>query len=106
MFPVIAVEDGLRAGRLIGVHQDPFDRMIAAQALNDDIAVIGADGKLDEEHGLVRADAVFAGHAGEGGVDLGEGVGGAASGLRVELDEEIEAGLMVDVVGVEDWNED
>lgn len=43
----ITVEDGLRTGRLTGVHQDPFDRMIAAQALNDDIAVISADPKLD-----------------------------------------------------------
>jgi PIN domain nuclease of toxin-antitoxin system len=43
----ITVKDGLRAGRLVGDHQDPFDRMIAAQALNDDIAVISADEKLD-----------------------------------------------------------
>jgi PIN domain nuclease of toxin-antitoxin system len=43
----VTVEDGLRAGRLIGEHQDPFDRMIAAQALADDIAVISADAKLD-----------------------------------------------------------
>jgi len=43
----VTVEDGLRAGRLVGDHQDPFDRMIAAQALNDDIAVISADDKLD-----------------------------------------------------------
>jgi PIN domain nuclease of toxin-antitoxin system len=43
----VTVADGLRAGRLVGDHQDPFDRMIAAQALNDDIAVISADEKLD-----------------------------------------------------------
>jgi PIN domain nuclease of toxin-antitoxin system len=43
----ISVEDGLRAGRLTGNHQDPFDRMIAAQALADDIPVISVDAKLD-----------------------------------------------------------
>ena len=43
----ISVEDGLRAGRLTGDHQDPFDRMIAAQALADDIPVISIDSKLD-----------------------------------------------------------
>ncbi len=43
----ITVEDGLRAGRLPGEHRDPFDRMIAAQALADDVAVIGKDPKLD-----------------------------------------------------------
>jgi PIN domain nuclease of toxin-antitoxin system len=44
----VTVEDGLRAGRLVGEHQDPFDRMIAAQALADDIPVIGLDAKLDQ----------------------------------------------------------
>ena len=43
----ITVEDGLRAGRLPGEHRDPFDRMIAAQALADDVAVISKDPKLD-----------------------------------------------------------
>ncbi len=43
----VSVEDGLRAGRLMGDHQDPFDRMIAAQALADDIPVISVDAKLD-----------------------------------------------------------
>lgn len=40
-------EDALRAGRLPSDHRDPFDRMIAAQALADDIPVISADAKLD-----------------------------------------------------------
>ena len=44
----ITVEDGLRAGRLTGEHQDPFDRIIAAQALKDDIPVLSVDPKLDE----------------------------------------------------------
>jgi PIN domain nuclease of toxin-antitoxin system len=43
----ITVEDGLRAGRLTGEHQDPWDRMLAAQALADDIAIISVDAKLD-----------------------------------------------------------
>lgn len=46
-FRVVTVEDGLRAGRLKGEHGDPFDRMIAAQALADDIPVISIDAKLD-----------------------------------------------------------
>lgn len=40
-------ESALRAGRLTGKHRDPFDRMIAAQALTEDIPVISADPKLD-----------------------------------------------------------
>ena len=38
----------LRAGRLDGMHRDPFDRMIAAQALELDVPVISADKQLDE----------------------------------------------------------
>lgn len=44
----ITAADGLRAGRLVGAHRDPFDRMIAAQALADDIPVISLDEKLDQ----------------------------------------------------------
>jgi PIN domain nuclease of toxin-antitoxin system len=43
----ITVENALRAGRLVGAHRDPFDRMIAAQALADDIPIISLDSKLD-----------------------------------------------------------
>ena len=43
----ISVEDGLRAGRLVRDHQDPFDRMLVAQALNDSVPLISADEKLD-----------------------------------------------------------
>ncbi len=46
LFP-IDVETALRAGRLIGSHGDPFDRMIAAQALAMDIQIISNDVKLD-----------------------------------------------------------
>jgi PIN domain nuclease of toxin-antitoxin system len=37
----------LRAGRFLSEHRDPFDRVIAAQALADDIPVLSTDGKLD-----------------------------------------------------------
>ncbi len=43
----IDVPTALRAGRLTGDHRDPFDRMIAAQALALDIPVISADPLLD-----------------------------------------------------------
>jgi PIN domain nuclease of toxin-antitoxin system len=43
----IGAEDALRAGRLIGEHRDPFDRMLAAQALALDIAVLTPDTLLD-----------------------------------------------------------
>jgi len=46
----ITVEDALRAGRLPGSHRDPIDRMIAAQAIADDIPVISIDAKLDLFH--------------------------------------------------------
>ena len=43
----VHVDTALRSGRLLGAHGDPFDRMIAAQALQLDIPVISADPKLD-----------------------------------------------------------
>lgn len=43
----ITVSHALRAGRLVGDHGDPFDRMIAAQALAEDIPLLSADTKLD-----------------------------------------------------------
>lgn len=43
----INVESALRAGRLTGEHRDPFDRMIAAQALASDIPILSTDSKLD-----------------------------------------------------------
>jgi PIN domain nuclease of toxin-antitoxin system len=41
------VSSALRAGRLTGTHRDPFDRMIAVQALVEDIPVLSKDPKLD-----------------------------------------------------------
>jgi PIN domain nuclease of toxin-antitoxin system len=43
----VDVEQALRAGRLVGAHKDPFDRMIAAQALALDIPVVSNDEQLD-----------------------------------------------------------
>jgi PIN domain nuclease of toxin-antitoxin system len=43
----IEAADALRAGRLAGDHGDPFDRMIAAQALAGDLPVLSNDPKLD-----------------------------------------------------------
>jgi PIN domain nuclease of toxin-antitoxin system len=43
----IDVESALRAGRLVGEHRDPFDRMIASQALANDIPILSTDSRLD-----------------------------------------------------------
>ena len=43
----IDTESALRAGRLVANHRDPFDRMIAAQALALDIPVLSPDAQLD-----------------------------------------------------------
>ena len=39
----ITVEHGRLAGRMAGAHKDPFDRMIAAQALSEDLPIITND---------------------------------------------------------------
>ena len=43
----IDTASALRAGRLTGTHRDPFDRMIAAQAIAGDLLVLSNDPKLD-----------------------------------------------------------
>jgi PIN domain nuclease of toxin-antitoxin system len=43
----IDTASALRAGRLIAEHRDPFDRILAAQALGLDIPVLSPDPKLD-----------------------------------------------------------
>ena len=43
----IRAEVALRAGRFRSEHRDPFDRVIAAQALQNDIPVLSSDEKLD-----------------------------------------------------------
>ena len=37
----------LRAGRLVSPHRDPFDRMLAAQAIQEDMPLISNDQQLD-----------------------------------------------------------
>jgi PIN domain nuclease of toxin-antitoxin system len=48
-YSLVSIDAGaaLRAGRLVAEHRDPFDRMIAAQALALDIAVLSPDAQLD-----------------------------------------------------------
>ena len=43
----IDTQSALRAGRLVAEHRDPFDRMIAAQALGQDIPILSPDPQLD-----------------------------------------------------------
>jgi len=43
----IDVSDAERAGHLPGSHRDPFDRMLAAQALARESPVISADQVFD-----------------------------------------------------------
>jgi len=44
----INTETALRAGRLTAEHRNPFDRMLAAQALALDVPVLSPDPKLDQ----------------------------------------------------------
>ena len=41
------VSYALRAGRFTANHKDPFDRMIAAQAIEEDMPVLSIDKKRD-----------------------------------------------------------
>ena len=43
----ISVADAERAGRLPGPHRDPFDRMLIAQALSRDLAIVSIDTAFD-----------------------------------------------------------
>ena len=49
-YELLAIDtaSALRAGRLTAEHKDPFDRMIAAQALALDIAILSSDPLLDK----------------------------------------------------------
>lgn len=46
LLPIDAAS-ALRAGHFTGDHRDPFDRIIAAQALAEDIPILSKDSKLD-----------------------------------------------------------
>jgi PIN domain nuclease of toxin-antitoxin system len=54
-FETLAVspEHGIRAGLLPGPHKDPFDRMLIAQALADNLAIVSNDVVFDG-HGVKR----------------------------------------------------
>lgn len=43
----VSVAEAERAGRLPGPHRDPFDRMLIAQALARDLAVVSVDAVFD-----------------------------------------------------------
>jgi PIN domain nuclease of toxin-antitoxin system len=43
----ISVRHALHAGALPILHRDPFDRMLVAQALVEDVPVLSADSQLD-----------------------------------------------------------
>ena len=49
----ITVRDAERAGRLPGPHRDPFDRMLIAQAMANDLVVISVDEVFDR-YGVSR----------------------------------------------------
>ena len=43
----ITVDDAARAGRLPGLHRDPFDRVLIAQALARGLAIVSVDRAFD-----------------------------------------------------------
>jgi PIN domain nuclease of toxin-antitoxin system len=43
----ITVEHAVRAGQFSGEHKDPFDRMLAAQAIHEDMPLLSNDPQLD-----------------------------------------------------------
>lgn len=43
----VTAEHGIRAGLLPGPHKDPFDRMLIAQALAENIPIVSNDRALD-----------------------------------------------------------
>lgn len=44
----ITPEHALRAGRLPGSHKDPFDRMLAAQAIHENMPIVSNDPCFDQ----------------------------------------------------------
>jgi len=49
---VIAMDHALRAGGFAWAHADPFDRMLAAQAMSEDLALISTDAAFGTLPGL------------------------------------------------------
>jgi len=50
---VVTAHHGIRAGLLPGPHRDPFDRMLIAQALTENIPIVSNDRALDA-YGVLR----------------------------------------------------
>jgi len=44
----VSTEHALRAGLLPGNHKDPFDRMLAAQAIHEDLPLLSNDAQFDD----------------------------------------------------------
>jgi PIN domain nuclease of toxin-antitoxin system len=44
----VTVEHGRLAGRIAGTHKDPFDRILAAQALIEDVPIVTNDAAFNE----------------------------------------------------------
>src|SRR5277367_6595087 len=44
----VTVEHGQRAGLMAGVHKDPFDRMLIAQALTENLEMVSNEEIFDE----------------------------------------------------------
>ncbi|MCY3504898.1 MAG: type II toxin-antitoxin system VapC family toxin [Chloroflexi bacterium] len=49
----ITVEDGARAGALPELHRDPFDRILIAQAILNDLTLVSGEGLFDR-YGVQR----------------------------------------------------
>ncbi|MDR0284878.1 MAG: PIN domain-containing protein [Propionibacteriaceae bacterium] len=47
-------EHGILAGHLDWSHKDPFDRMLAAQAVLEDATLVSADAAFDSAPGVRR----------------------------------------------------
>jgi PIN domain nuclease of toxin-antitoxin system len=46
----VSVEHGQRAGLLPGSHKDPFDRMLMAQAISENMPIVSNERVFDEYH--------------------------------------------------------
>ena len=44
----ITIKDGTLAGKLPTYHNDPFDRMLIAQAMNNNLTIITRDSKIPQ----------------------------------------------------------
>jgi PIN domain nuclease of toxin-antitoxin system len=49
----VSLRHGIRAGLLPGPHRDPFDRMLIAQALEDDLSILSNE-RIFDSYGVTR----------------------------------------------------